>query len=60
MNFIKKKGPGILACIALAVPASILGNLFPVIGGPVFAILAGMLLAPFIKKKVGLEFAYCF
>lgn len=55
MNFIKKKGPGILACIALAVPASILGNLFPVIGGPVFAILAGMLLAPFIKKKVGLE-----
>lgn len=36
-------------CAALAIPATILGKAFPVIGGPVIAILAGMCLAPFVK-----------
>ena len=50
MKFIKENWKGILLCIGLAVPASLLGGQFPVIGGPVFAILAGMILAPLVKR----------
>ena len=42
MEFWKKTAPGVLMCLALAVPSWLLGRTFPVIGGPVFAILAGM------------------
>lgn len=42
VGFIKDKGPGILFCLAIAIPAWLLGTAFPVIGGPIFAILAGM------------------
>ena len=45
MDFIKKNGKGLLFCLALAVPSAVLGKLFPVVGGPVFAILIGMILA---------------
>lgn len=55
MNFIKENGKGIVACAALAVPCTLLGGVFPVIGGPVFAILIGMILAPVIKKYTGLS-----
>lgn len=51
MNFIKKNGWGILLCLGIAVPCWFLGSLLPVIGGPVFAILAGMLITLFIKDK---------
>ena len=37
MNFISKNWKGLLLCLALAVPASLLGKQFPIIGGPVFA-----------------------
>ncbi|MFQ7159820.1 MAG: hypothetical protein ACLRPX_09440 [Ruthenibacterium sp.] len=40
MEFWKKTAPGVLMCLALAVPSWLLGRTFPVIGGPVFAILA--------------------
>lgn len=45
---------GILLCLAIAVPSWLLGARFPVIGGPVFAILAGMILTQFIpfRKKL--------
>jgi len=33
---------GILICLAIAAPAFFLGNLLPVVGGPVFAILIGI------------------
>ena len=36
---------GVLFCLAIAVPATLLGKQFEVIGGPVFAILFGMVLA---------------
>ena len=49
MDFIKKNGKGLLFCLALAVPSAVLGKLFPVVGGPVFAILIGMILA---SKKI--------
>lgn len=59
MNFIKKNWRGILLCVALALPAWWLGKLLPVVGGPVFAILFGMILALFFKQGVfatGIQF----
>jgi len=51
MNFIKDKGLGMLLCIAIAFPAWFLGNKWTVIGGPVFAILIGMVITLFYKDK---------
>lgn len=51
MDFIKKKGIGILLCFGIALPAWILGKLFPVIGGAIIAIIAGMVIAAFWKEK---------
>ena len=48
MNFIKKNGPGLLLCLIIAVPSWFLGQTVPVIGGPVFAILTGMVI---LRKK---------
>lgn len=47
----KGKIKGILFCIAIAIPAWILGKWMPVIGGPVFAIIIGMILTLIIKDK---------
>ena len=44
MNFFKKNLNGILVCFVIAIPSWLLGKAFPVIGGPVIAILAGMLI----------------
>lgn len=51
MNFIKEKGMGLLFCLAISIPSCFLGKLMPVIGGPVFAILIGMILTLIIKDK---------
>ncbi len=51
MNFIKLNWKGILLCLAIALPAWYLGKLVPVVGGPVFAILAGMIITLFMKNK---------
>ena len=51
MNFIKKNGIGILICLAIAIPAWLLGKAFPVVGGAIIAIIAGMIVAMFWKKK---------
>ena len=45
MDFISKNFRGVLFCFALAVPATYLGKLFPVVSAPVFAILFGLLVA---------------
>ncbi|MGT2957852.1 hypothetical protein A9Q68_01800 [Streptococcus bovimastitidis] len=50
MISIQKKLPGILICLALALPAWFLGQALPIIGGPVFGILLGMLIALFYQK----------
>lgn len=42
--------PGMLLCALIAVPAWFLGKAFPVIGGPVLAILAGILLSALVPK----------
>ena len=51
MTFIKENWKGIGLCLLIAIPAWFLGNLFPIIGGAVIAILAGMILGLFIKNK---------
>ncbi len=38
-------GPGLLLCMIIAAPAWYLGGLVPVIGGPIFGILFGMIIA---------------
>lgn len=45
MNFLKKNLPGILVCLVIAIPSWLFGKKFPVIGGAVIAILAGMLIS---------------
>ena len=51
MNFIKKNGAGLLLCLVIAVPSWLLGQAVPVVGGPVFAILIGMVLTLVLTKK---------
>ena len=52
VNFLKKNTPGILLCAVIGAAAYLFGTKFPVIGGPVTAILLGMIIAPLIKKTV--------
>ena len=50
---------GIIFCLIVAVPAWLLGLRFPIIGGPVFGILFGMIIAFFRrpeKLKKGIKF----
>lgn len=51
MTTVKKIGPGLLLCLILAVPCWLLGKAFPLVGGPVFAILSGMVIALFYRNK---------
>lgn len=51
MNWIRTHGIGILLCLAIAIPAWFLGKAFPIVGGAVIAILAGMLLTLLLKRK---------
>jgi len=55
MNWIRKNGPGVLVCLAIAVPSWFLGKRFPVIGGPVIAILAGMAITLLLRDKGRME-----
>lgn len=55
MGFIKKNWLGILLCLAIAIPSFFLGKLLPVVGGPVFAILLGMVITLFIKGNFRLK-----
>ena len=55
MENLKKTAPGLLVCLSLAVPSWFLSHAFPVIGGPVFAILAGMIVAMIIGSRAVLQ-----
>lgn len=48
---LKKFGPGLAVCFAIAIPAWLLGKVFPVVGGAVIAILAGMVITLFWNNK---------
>ena len=47
MQAIRKYLPGMAVCLAIAIPSWLLGKLLPVIGGPVFSIVIGMVIALF-------------
>ena len=51
MEFFSKNIKGLLLCLIIAVPAWFAGLAFPVIGGPVIAIILGMIVTLFIKDK---------
>ena len=51
MEFLKKNGFGMLVCLAIALPAWLMGQRFEVVGGPVFAILIGMVIALFWRDQ---------
>ena len=51
MDFIRKNGAGLLLCLIIAIPAWFAGQAVPVIGGPVFAILAGMIITLILREK---------
>ncbi len=51
MEKFKTTLPGLMLCLVIAVPCRFLGKAFPIIGGPVFAIILGMVLSIFLKDK---------
>ncbi len=55
MEFLKKNGYGILLCLVIAIPSWMLGKRFPIIGGPVIAIVVGMLIGLCLKERSALE-----
>ena len=50
MSAITKHLPGVAMCLIIALPCWFIGQMFPLIGGPVFAIVAGMAIAVFWKQ----------
>ena len=55
MNFISRNWKGVLLCFVIAVPSAWLGNLYPIVGGPVIAIIAGMIITQVIREKTNLQ-----
>lgn len=55
MNFLQKNGRGILVCLVMAVPCWLLGQKFPIVGGPVFGILAGMIVTLLWRDKTAAQ-----
>lgn len=55
MDFINKNGKGIFLCFLIAMPSWLLGRQFPIVGGPVIAIIAGMIVTFFIKERKTFE-----
>ena len=48
-NVNKENIKGIIFCLLMAIPAWSLGKIMPIIGGPVFSILIGILVAGLLK-----------
>lgn len=51
MSKIKNNALGVILCLAIAMPSYYLGKQLPLIGGPVFAILMGMIITFLVKDK---------
>lgn len=50
-NIVRERWKGVLFCLIIAIPATLLGKQTEVVGGPVFAILFGMVLALVFPKN---------
>lgn len=55
MNKVKENFKGILFCLIIAVPSAFLGKRFPIIGGPVIAIILGMAAALVLPQSAALK-----
>ena len=55
MKHWNERGPGLLLCLCIAIPCWMLGRALPVIGGPVFAIVSGMIVTLFIRDRSTLQ-----
>ena len=55
MEVVTKNMKWLLLCLLIAVPAWFLGTAFPIIGGPVVAIILGMIVTLFIKDKSSVQ-----
>ena len=55
MKELMKNWKGIVLCLLIAIPSWLLGKKFEIIGGAVIAILAGMVVTLFWKKKGDFE-----
>lgn len=55
MEKLRERWRGVLLCLLIAAPSAYLGSLFPVIGGPVISIIAGMIVTQIIKDKTKLQ-----
>ena len=55
MNWLLKHYQGILLCLGIAIIAYFLGNLLPLIGGPVFGIMIGILMRNIDSKVKSIE-----
>lgn len=55
MAWLRTNWQGLLLCLIVSVPAYCLGVLVPVVGGPVFAILIGMILALAVRRRDSLQ-----
>ena len=55
MNFIRKNWKGTVLCPVIALPCWWLGKRFPIVGGPVFAIVCGMIVTLFIRDRSTLQ-----
>lgn len=60
MEKLKKLLPGFALCLVMAVLCRYLGKMFPVIGGPVFAIILGMIITVLLKDKTNLSYGIAF
>lgn len=60
MTKLKQMAPGLVLCLIVAIPCWLLGKAFPIIGGSVFAILAGMVISlirhPSAKMTPGITY----
>lgn len=48
---VKENAKGVGLCVLLALVGQWLGQLFPLVGGPVFSLLIGMSLYPYFSSK---------
>ncbi|MDO4293661.1 MAG: YeiH family protein [Eubacteriales bacterium] len=60
MSFVKNNWKGMLLCLVISIPCWMLGKLFPIVGGPVFAILCGMIITLFLRDKSSLQSGIAF
>lgn len=60
IGFIKKNVPGVLLCAVVGFAAYLFGSKFPVVGGPVAAILLGMILAPLVRNRTVVQSGVAF